>query len=39
MSNFREYGFEEGILKPWKAAQLSEVFGRVLASDRQREPK
>jgi signal transduction histidine kinase/ActR/RegA family two-component response regulator len=30
MSNFREYGFDEVIPKPWQAAQISEVFRRVL---------
>jgi signal transduction histidine kinase/ActR/RegA family two-component response regulator len=31
MSKFREYGFMDVIPKPWRAAQVSEVFQRVLA--------
>jgi signal transduction histidine kinase/ActR/RegA family two-component response regulator len=31
MSRYREYGFDDVIPKPWKAAQVSEVFHRVLA--------
>jgi two-component system, cell cycle sensor histidine kinase and response regulator CckA len=31
MSRYREYGFDDVIPKPWKAAQVSEVFRRVLA--------
>ena len=31
MSSLKEYGFDDMIPKPWKMAQLSEVFQRVLA--------
>ena len=30
MSDFRSYGFDEVVRKPWSVAQLSEVFRRVL---------
>jgi signal transduction histidine kinase/ActR/RegA family two-component response regulator len=30
MSNFRKYGFADVIRKPWTAAEVSEVFRRVL---------
>lgn len=33
MSNFREYGFDDVIPKPWQVANVSEVFRRVLLSD------
>ena len=33
MSNFREYGFEDVIPKPWQVAKVSEVFRRVLVTD------
>jgi signal transduction histidine kinase/ActR/RegA family two-component response regulator len=36
MSKFREYGFDDVIPKPWQAAQISEVFQRVLV-DTERE--
>ena len=36
MANFRAYGFADVIPKPWSPAQLSEVFRRVLAADRER---
>ena len=32
MSGFRDYGFVDVLPKPWGAAQLSEVFRRVLAN-------
>lgn len=32
MSNFREYGFDDVIPKPWQVANLGEVFRRVLVS-------
>jgi signal transduction histidine kinase/CheY-like chemotaxis protein len=32
MSSFREYGFDDTILKPWTVAQLSEVFRAVLVN-------
>jgi CheY-like chemotaxis protein len=35
MANFRDYGFDDVIPKPWRAADLSGVFRRVLAGDRQ----
>jgi CheY-like chemotaxis protein len=37
MADFRSYGFDEVIPKPWSAAQLSEVFRRVLVADPDRE--
>jgi hypothetical protein len=37
MSKFREYGFEDVIPKPWQAAQVGEVFRRVLVGDPERE--
>jgi CheY-like chemotaxis protein len=33
MSNFREYGFDDVLTKPWTPAQLSEVLRRVLEPD------
>jgi len=33
MSNFRAYGFDDVIPKPWTPAQLSEVFRRVLVEN------
>jgi signal transduction histidine kinase/ActR/RegA family two-component response regulator len=33
ISNFREYGFDDVIPKPWTMAQLAEVFRRVLVAD------
>jgi signal transduction histidine kinase/CheY-like chemotaxis protein len=36
MSNFREYGFDDVLPKPWAIAELSEVFRRVLAADAER---
>ena len=33
MSNFREYGFDDVMPKPWKVAKIGEVFRRVLVSD------
>jgi CheY-like chemotaxis protein len=33
MSDFRQYGFDDVIPKPWTRAQLSEVFSRVLVRD------
>jgi CheY-like chemotaxis protein len=37
MSNFRKYGFDDVIAKPWQAAQLSDVFRRVLIAKPQRK--
>ncbi len=37
MSDFRPYGFEEVIPKPWTVAELGSVFRRVLVKDRDRE--
>ncbi len=37
MSNFRRYGFDGVIPKPWKIAEMSAVFERVLAADRDRK--
>ncbi len=39
MSDFRKYGFDDVIPKPWSSTALSEVFRRVLVSDRDREAK
>jgi len=36
MSNYRQYGFDEVLPKPWTLAQLSELFKRVLVSDPER---
>jgi signal transduction histidine kinase/CheY-like chemotaxis protein len=33
MSSFRDYGFDDVLPKPWKVAQLSDVFRRVLVLD------
>ena len=33
MSEFRKYGFDEMVAKPWGTAELSDVFRRVLAPD------
>jgi two-component system cell cycle sensor histidine kinase/response regulator CckA len=30
MSKFREYGFDDVVVKPWETAELSAVFQRVL---------
>ncbi len=37
MSDFRSYGFDDVIPKPWSAAELSEVFRRVLVSSPDRK--
>ena len=37
MSRFRDYGFDEVIPKPWHAAQLSEVFQRLLVRSPERK--
>ncbi len=39
MSDFRRYGFDDVIPKPWTLAEVSEVFRRVLVSDRDRDRK
>ena len=39
MASFRDYGFDDVLPKPWTLAQLSEVFRRVLAPDRQHKSK
>jgi signal transduction histidine kinase/ActR/RegA family two-component response regulator len=33
MSEFRRYGFDDVIPKPWKMAEISEIFRRVLVGD------
>jgi DNA-binding NarL/FixJ family response regulator len=38
MSNFREYGFDDVIPKPWRTAEVSEVFRRVLVQNANRRP-
>jgi FixJ family two-component response regulator len=37
MSDFRKYGFDEVLRKPWALAQLSEVFRKVLVADSRRK--
>ncbi|MBZ5610789.1 MAG: response regulator [Acidobacteriia bacterium] len=37
MSDYRKYGFDDVIPKPWRIAEVSEVFQRVLASARDRK--
>jgi CheY-like chemotaxis protein len=37
MSEFRKYGFDGVIPKPWRVAEVSAVFQRVLAADRDRK--
>ena len=39
MSDFRNYGFDDVIPKPWAVAQVSEVFRRVLVPDPDRNAK
>jgi signal transduction histidine kinase/ActR/RegA family two-component response regulator len=39
MADFRSYGFDDVIPKPWSAAELSDVFRRVLVADSDREPR
>jgi CheY-like chemotaxis protein len=34
MANYREYGFDDVIQKPWQTAQLGEVLRRVLILNR-----
>jgi CheY-like chemotaxis protein len=36
MSEFRHYGFDDVIAKPWSAAELSRVFRRVLTASHER---
>jgi len=36
MSNFREYGFDDVMAKPWQVAKIGEVFRRVLVSTSRR---
>jgi DNA-binding NarL/FixJ family response regulator len=33
ISDFRRYGFDDVIPKPWKMAEISEIFRRVLVGD------
>ena len=37
MSDFRKYGFDDVIPKPWGAAQVSEVVQRLLVPDPDRD--
>jgi CheY-like chemotaxis protein len=37
MSNYRKYGFDDVIPKPWRIAEVSEVLRRVLAPDSTRK--
>ncbi|HYW41915.1 MAG TPA: ATP-binding protein [Bryobacteraceae bacterium] len=39
MSDFRKYGFDDVIPKPWAVAQVSEVFRRVLVPDPDRKER
>lgn len=38
LSDFRKYGFDDMLPKPWTPAQAAEVFARVLASEDVRKP-
>jgi FixJ family two-component response regulator len=37
MSDFRKYGFDDVVPKPWVISGVSDVFRRVLVRDRDRE--
>ena len=37
MSDFRKYGFDDVVPKPWALAEVSEAFQRVLVPDRDRK--
>ncbi len=37
MSDFRNYGFDEAIIKPWTATEIGKVFQRVLVSNPDRK--
>jgi len=39
MSNFRKYGFDDVLPKPWRIAEMSDVFRRVLVPDPNRRAK
>jgi signal transduction histidine kinase/ActR/RegA family two-component response regulator len=39
MAEYRRYGFDGVLPKPWSATELSEVFRRVLVADSNREPR
>ncbi len=39
LSEFRKYGFDDVIRKPWALAEVSEVFGRVLVMNSERHAK
>lgn len=39
ISNFREYGFDDVIPKPWAIAQVGEVFRRVLVAEGDRNAR
>jgi len=38
MSDYRKYGFDGVVPKPWALADVSEVFRRVLVPDPDRNP-
>lgn len=38
MSNFRKYGFDDVLSKPWRIAELSQVLRRVLVANPDRKP-
>jgi len=39
MSNFRKYGFDDVLPKPWRIAEVSLVLRRVLASNSDRKAR
>lgn len=38
MADFRKYGFDEAIPKPWTAAEMARTFRNVLAKDPEHQP-
>jgi hypothetical protein len=39
MSDFRKFGFDDAIPKPWTAAEVGKVFRRVLVADTDRKSR
>jgi hypothetical protein len=39
MADFRRYGFDAMIPKPWTPAQVSEVFRKMLVADPDQSPR
>jgi CheY-like chemotaxis protein len=39
LSDFRKYGFDDMMAKPWTPAQIAEVFSRVLAKANKETPR